>query len=214
MTTSSSPLKRLACLLLLFGSIQTLSAQWHVYCFPDTFAVPSGTATILDVLGNDDLNPPTSSINYIGNIVTCDYPFPYGASLSQNGGTLVILNNDSIQYTPPAGFTGTDHIYYGVADANNPTYAVDTARVLISVGTVTGLSPQISSQIELWPNPTQDVLRIRTSESVASVQVFGMDGRRILSGTDELDVSGLAKGVYIARISIAGGFVHRRFVKE
>ncbi|MFL5752705.1 MAG: T9SS type A sorting domain-containing protein [Bacteroidia bacterium] len=48
-------------------------------------------------------------------------------------GTITILNNDSIQYTPNTNYVGPDKFIYGVASPGNPTSASDTASVFINV---------------------------------------------------------------------------------
>ena len=97
MSGSAFPLQRGALLLLLLVLGTVSHAQWHQYCFRDTFPVPAGVPAVLKVLANDDLNPASSAPNFTANPVTVDYPFPFGSLQSEQGGTLIILNDDSIQ---------------------------------------------------------------------------------------------------------------------
>lgn len=80
------------------------------------------------------------------------------------------------------------------------------------------------SIIGITPNPVEDVLHIKRKIAAAkneSVQVMNMMGEVVMSGQlsvvgGELsvDVSGLAKGVYLLRYSCDKGEARERFVKE
>ena len=80
------------------------------------------------------------------------------------------------------------------------------------------------SIISIAPNPVEDVLHIKRKIAAAkneSVQVMNMMGEVVFSGQwsvvgGELsvDVSGLAKGVYLLRYSCDNGEARERFVKE
>lgn len=106
--------------------------DWFKYAYNDTTTTIKNTAIIIHVLNNDNLIAPLYMYNYIANPQTCDYPYAYGPLQSENGGTLNILNNDSILYTPPTGFTGFDNFIYAICDSGS-AYETDTARVIVHV---------------------------------------------------------------------------------
>ena len=54
---------------------------------------------------------------------------------STNFGTLVLLNGDSIQYSPDANFNGKDTLSYRICDNGTPVLC-DTATVIFTVGAV------------------------------------------------------------------------------
>ncbi len=59
-----------------------------------------------------------------------------GACTSVNGGTVVLNNNGSFTYTPPAGFTGSDSFTYTITDGNPvglPVPTTDMTSVTITV---------------------------------------------------------------------------------
>ena len=72
---------------------------------PDTFCVPYQTTVNFDVMAND-LNPGLSTLT--NSIKT-----------PPTQGIAVLLNADSIQYTPDPGFFGLDSIYYIVCGPDN-----------------------------------------------------------------------------------------------
>ena len=81
-----------------------------------------------------------------------------------------------------------------------------------------------NSIISIAPNPVEDVLHIKRKIGVAkneSVQLMNMMGEVVFSGQWwvvgvelSVDVSGLAKGVYLLRYSCDKGEARERFVKE
>lgn len=88
--------------------------------------------------GNVGINVPAASgvkandfdDNLAGATLSC------GACTSANGGTVVLNNDGSFTYTPPAGFTGTDNFMYTLTDGNPvgaPVPTTDNTTVTITV---------------------------------------------------------------------------------
>ncbi len=88
----------------------------------------------------------TKTISLIGNGTNDTTPFPPLAvdivdTTSSSGGTIVNNNDGTIDYTPPAGFTGVDTFSYTISDADpgadptrgNPVTYTDSATVTINV---------------------------------------------------------------------------------
>lgn len=68
--------------------------------------------------------------NLAGTTLSC------GTCTSANGGTVLLNNDGSFTYTPPAGFTGTDNFTYTITDGNPvgaPAPATDQTTVTITV---------------------------------------------------------------------------------
>ncbi|MBZ9787266.1 T9SS type A sorting domain-containing protein [Psychroflexus sp. CAK57W] len=62
------------------------------------------------------------------------------------------------------------------------------------------------AEFKAYPNPTQDVWNIKTTENIQSIQVFNITGRLVkdmkVNGSGAvINTSGLSKGVYLAKIS-------------
>lgn len=69
--------------------------------------------------------------------------------------------------------------------------------------------------VSLFPNPTNGVINIRTSDmEVYNVEVFGLAGELVrserINGTSTMDISELAKGVYTVRIFNNNGTLTQR----
>lgn len=65
--------------------------------------------------------------------------------------------------------------------------------------------------LRLYPNPASDRLVVEADGEVLGVDIVAMDGRTVLSAKGRVvDVSGVAGGVYVARIHTADGVVSRR----
>ncbi len=83
--------------------------------FDDTVTTTADTAITIDVLGND---------------LTETGFQPVGFPQLPNNGTAIVNDDDTITYTPDAGFAGTDvFVYRGINDAGK----TDTALVTVSV---------------------------------------------------------------------------------
>lgn len=91
--------------------------------------------------GNVGINVPAASgvkindfdDNLPGTTLSC------GACTSANGGTVVLSNDGSFTYNPPAGFTGSDNFTYTITDGNPvgaPVPVTDNATVTITVSNV------------------------------------------------------------------------------
>lgn len=72
------------------------------------------------------------------------------------------------------------------------------------------------SEINIYPNPVKDILQIDSKKPIERVQLFSMDGKKILSGnSSEIIVSSLSAGNYVLIIqSSDGNILTKKIVKE
>ncbi len=95
------------------------------------------------------------------------------------------------------------------------------------VGFILKLEPTIlgvennSTQQEYtyYPNPVQDVLHIKSSDSFERIMLFNINGQLIIdkpanSNTDELNVSGLSSGIYLVKVLGANSVETFKIVKQ
>ncbi|RZJ67231.1 MAG: T9SS type A sorting domain-containing protein [Flavobacterium sp.] len=79
-------------------------------------------------------------------------------------------------------------------------------------------APQASvEKIGIAPNPVKNALRFTGNAQIESVAIFDVTGKQLLSVRNpgaEINVDGLSKGVYIAKIKTATESQTQRFVKE
>ena len=66
----------------------------------------------------------------------------------------------------------------------------------------------------MYPNPTKSTIYVDGSD-VQQVEIFSVSGKSILkSNQQNLNLSGLAKGTYLAEITTAKGKLLKKIVKE
>ena len=71
--------------------------------------------------------------------------------------------------------------------------------------------------ISLYPNPVQEVLNISSSDSIAKIEVYDIQGRNVASknNTSDVNVATLGKGVYIVKVvQENGSVITKQFIKE
>jgi hypothetical protein len=71
------------------------------------------------------------------------------------------------------------------------------------------------SHLEVFPNPSVDMIQVRSSELIIKVDCYDLNGRLILT-TDkrELDVSQLASGMYVLHVHQPSRVEAKRFIKR
>ena len=63
--------------------------------------------------------------------------------------------------------------------------------------------PTLSEMVQLYPNPAQDFVYIKSDFSIEKIEIFNLSGTRILleeNPTDRIDLKDVVEGVYFARI--------------
>lgn len=126
---------------------------------PDNFFVPQGTTSFLVVTGNDVVpSPPILSMMITGNPAN---------------GTALVNPDNTVSYTPNAGFCGPDAFVYQICDAGG----CDTALVSLNVQCFTPLS------IAAISNENADGVADSLNVSCQLVgTVYGVNTRASLSG--------------------------------
>ncbi|CAD77734.1 MAG TPA: adhesin [Rhodopirellula baltica] len=112
-------------------------------------------------------------LNVLDNDIASDAPGGLTLASVTNGsagGTVVLTqNNQSVRYTPPAGFTGSEQFMYTVQDSENN---FSTATVTVSINPDADADDQASFTLEILdavndtPRPTLqqgDIFRLRVS---------------------------------------------------
>jgi hypothetical protein len=90
----------------------------------------------------------------------------------------------------------------------------------ITLESVLGNNDNLKSDIELFPNPTNGMLRITGAYSINAIEVYNVLGSKVFeqnftSKQAELDISNLQSGVYMFRIvSSDGNSVVKKVIKR
>ena len=69
----------------------------------------------------------------------------------------------------------------------------------------------------MFPNPSSGIVNIETQEELTAITLYSISGKQLLHTTQlmkQIDISNLATGVYILRMTSKNGVVEKKIVKE
>jgi len=166
------------------------------------FVITTGgtiTATLGTLPGDYDLKLLNSAGTQVG--------------ISQNGGT----TSESISYTPAAG------TYYAQVYGYNGANSATTCYTLkVQLGTATKpVTELVTDAVKIYPNPVIDVLNISIPGKVNNGTIKVVDARgvvitdqKVTNNLQHINVSKLAKGVYLLKVNNNGTDSILKFVKQ
>lgn len=105
----------------------------------------------------------------------------------------------------------------GIIDQiNNPT--INSTLVVNEGSNTLGLHNTLTQNLIIYPNPTQNVLNINTMQNLTNAvyTIFNVTGQRITTGKlnhSKIDVTALAEGHYILRITAGATTKTQKFIK-
>lgn len=69
--------------------------------------------------------------------------------------------------------------------------------------------------MEISPNPSSRIIKIKTSKQVISFIIYNLSGKIIISGKydDSIDISSLNTGIYFLKLFLNDGVVTKKVVK-
>lgn len=155
-----------------------------------------------------------------------------GISHLQGQSYLNVNTNSGVQnaYTLSAirkqTFSGTGNMSITTNTGSTDTYALSSVRNLNFSDLSTAASPNVSqnSNVQLYPNPVQDVLNFHLSEAsspTASIEVLTIEGRVLVAqllsgycGIFHMNVSALKPGIYLCRIKNGTCIETTKFFKQ
>lgn len=158
-------------------------------------------------------------------------PFNPAPTTTATMNVVAVANFDVTVQSPQVTFshTGTWYDYYGggqTITVGSTTFTIELqpgqyklyTDVNIGGGqVVTGFEENEELVIELFPNPTNNILKIESHEQIISVSLVSTQGSKLaLTKIDDTswDVDSFATGLYIAEIKTEGGIVRKRIVKK
>ena len=164
-------------------------------------------------LANNDLDTTVQDVPVIIDVQLNDMD-PDGDTLTTtilsgpNNGTAIVLNGDSIQYTPNPGFVGTDTITYQVCD-NGPL--CDQATLTINVIPAVGIDESIAVQNDMvfYPNPANNYIKLDMENLYGqeyTIELFDHMGRLVRKYNDQttaefiINREDLSSGLYFINI--------------
>ena len=140
--------------------------------------------------------------------------FPSGAGSSPT----------STNYSFIPGMIAEDYYFYSnSATGNTVSNEVAFDNILVQFGNTATLGvndvttlTEISNKVSLYPNPTSEILNIKTDSKINAVSVVDMTGRKVnvkLEGT-QVDVRELPAGNYLINIETKDGISTEKFIKK
>lgn len=133
-----------------------------------------------------------------------------GSSISYDGGTTWISIESTNSYVSVAALNGAT-VWAGGFNANVFTDGIYKLSALLATK-----ENQINNFTSIYPNPTPDVLNIKSDEKIKSVSIYDMVGRKMdvrLEGKS-VNVKGLENGTYVISIETSTGNSVEKFIKK
>lgn len=97
------------------------------------------------------------------------------------------------------------------------------ARYIVEYNFQVGIEEQSDIQLDIFPNPTTNMVTIKTDKTINRVSVFSLNGRQMgtsssltsSSHQQTIDVSNYPKGVYLIKVGFENGsIVTERIIKQ
>jgi len=138
-------------------------------------------------------------------------------TLIENGtyGTASINADGNIDYTTTEMYQQIDTIVYA---ACNALQMCDTAFLIITIDGPVGNTNFDFSNINVYPNPTEDLLNITLNENeIKRLEIFTSEGKRIenLNQQSQINVSDFSDGIYFLKATMQNGKIYRtKFLKN
>lgn len=171
------------------------------------------------------------------------WAFPAGTSIPANGYLLIWADNDVNQVGLHANFklsAGGDYVYLShgfnlhdqiafgpqianISFARCPDAGLDFATIiptpLANNNCNIGVQEIEALQVQVYPNPFQDVLHIESNEEQVQISVRNLNGQvlqylQLIAGKHQLDASAWASGLYLIEIQSAGVTKSFKFIKS
>lgn len=181
---------------------------------PAPGTAPGTTRKIWRVRGNitASLQPGTYWVVYQGH-ATSDTAFFWPAATVVGSRTLPGWNAKQLNVTTAAWTT--------ILDGGNPAAAPDVQQDFPFEinGTVLGVNQNdFDAQVTLSPNPVKDILTISvpTNVVVKSAAIYDLNGKLVqqVNESTSINVSQLAVGNYVLKVTSDSGEVAKKFIKE
>ncbi len=133
-------------------------------------------------------------------------------------------SSTSTSYSLITGMTAEDIYFYNNSSATNTvSNVIGVDNILAQFGTAATFATDdvinavdVKGSLVIYPNPTSDILNVKTDSKINAVSVVDMAGRKInvkLDG-DKVDVSTLSVGTYLINVETKDGISTEKFIKK
>ncbi|MBR5983577.1 MAG: T9SS type A sorting domain-containing protein [Bacteroidales bacterium] len=221
---------------ILASGIDTVTVSLAGYSF-------SRTMNLIDQCGVVSSFNASACDNYQWNDVEYTTSGDYMQMLTATNGcdsivTLHLTINNPVHYsftesaTSPYVWNGTEYTETGDYVQNFTAQNGCDSIVTLHLNILSGIPDTDNSAITIFPNPTNDILNITSSETISEIEIINALGQVVLrkeinADNAVCDVNGLTAGVYVVKVrslrcaepaeaSLSKGAVveQRKFIKE
>lgn len=154
-----------------------------------------------------------------------DYPLDhYAAYVITEDGTETMLYEETLAghnttfaqrvATIPSSVTGNFKVAFRHYDTEGGYVVILDDIKIVASGTVTGIDNPELANIAIYPNPVSNMLNV-TGKDVTKVEIMDMTGRTVMTSTaNHINISGIASGMYLVRVTTAAGSRVEKIVKK
>lgn len=99
----------------------------------------------------------------------------------------------------------------------NQTGLISEVTLNLVLGEVLGVDDnEARNRLSIHPNPTQGNLQVLSTESIENIELYTILGKEIMAirNSSAMDISGLADGIYLARITTTSGTTTKKIIKQ
>ena len=119
-------------------------------------------------------------------------------------------------YTFNSG-SNTDLIFYIERVPGGPVIRID--NVSVEAASAASLADLEQFSFKSYPNPAKDIINISAAKNIDKIQIYDLLGKEVLnrnveSRSTEINVSNLAKGMYLVKAFIEDAVGTYKFIKE
>ena len=114
--------------------------------------------------------------------------------------------------------TNTVVIYMKAPLATSSAYDVYVDNVSLKAAAVASVDNVFADNITIYPNPATNFIKISTTENISNVEVYNIVGKRVLSikklENNQVDISNLASGMYMLRLTNGTSVTTKKIMKQ
>lgn len=154
------------------------------------------------------------------NVYTIDLQQSVGGTISVSPTSSSYVYGSQVTFTavPAEGYSFSKWI--GIDGTDAEVQIVVTADLTVSADFIMGdqaVLSTIDKSIGIYPNPTQDLIRISGPESLGNYRIFSLSGEVLKSGNitnNQVEITSLNSGVYLLEVYNAEASKKLKFIKK
>jgi len=137
------------------------------------------------------------------------------------------LTDVTVAWATPLPLSGSSDIFYGVNTSAATLHVPIGTTALYKAAPIwkdffiteisTGIQNAEIQNLKLFPNPTKDKLTITSESPINKVEIYCSNGKMLIQDnnfTGEMNVSSLAKGLYMVRVYTVQGVEIGKIIKN